>query len=176
MPVTTPSRTLLDLAAAVDAPALERAAGEAERLRIFDLSGLNEVLSRHPGRRGGGALRQMLQRDWLSFDETRSELERLFLELCRRHRVELPEVNRAIGPYTVDFLWPTQRLIVETDGAETHLTRKAFEADPVRDANLTIAGYRVVRFTHRRVRDDPGSVAAVLSELLTPRSGSASRS
>jgi hypothetical protein len=48
-----------------------------------------------------------------------------------------------------DFLWPSRRLVVETDGWETHGTREAFEADRAKDAALTAAGYRVLRFTWR---------------------------
>ncbi|HEV2786231.1 MAG TPA: type IV toxin-antitoxin system AbiEi family antitoxin domain-containing protein, partial [Solirubrobacteraceae bacterium] len=51
----------------------------------------------------------------------------------------------------VDFLWPAQRLIVETDGHEDHGTRRAFERDRARDARLTVLVYRVVRFTWRRL-------------------------
>jgi very-short-patch-repair endonuclease len=49
-------------------------------------------------------------------------------------------------PLEPDFCWPTQHLIVETDGWETHRSRAAFEADRRRDAALTAAGWRVVRF------------------------------
>ena len=38
-------------------------------------------------------------------------------------------------------------MIVETDGWEAHGTRAAFESDRAKDAALTAAGYRVVRFT-----------------------------
>jgi very-short-patch-repair endonuclease len=49
----------------------------------------------------------------------------------------------------VDLYWPTHRLIVELDGYETHRTRQAFERDRAKDAALTAAGYRIVRFTWR---------------------------
>ena len=66
----------------------------------------------------------------------------------------------------VDFLWPHQRLVVETDGRRTHLTRAAFERDRAKDAKLTLAGYRVIRFTYRQIRHDPQIVAATLRALL----------
>jgi very-short-patch-repair endonuclease len=53
------------------------------------------------------------------------------------------------GHCEVDFFWPKQMLIVETDGWETHGTRAAFEADRARDAALMAAGLRVVRFSWR---------------------------
>jgi hypothetical protein len=53
----------------------------------------------------------------------------------------------------VDFYWPTHHLIVELDGWETHRTRAAFEQDRRRDAALTAAGWRVVRFTWHEPRE-----------------------
>ena len=84
----------------------------------------------------------------------------------RRHDLPRPLVNRTVAGEEVDFLWPQHRLVVETDGRRTHLTRHAFERDRARDAKLTIAGYRVVRFTYRHIRDDPQRVADVLRALL----------
>ena len=49
----------------------------------------------------------------------------------------------------VDFYWPTYHLVVELDCYETHRTRAAFERDRARDAALTAAGQRVLRFTWR---------------------------
>ena len=71
-----------------------------------------------------------------------------------------------VGPYEVDFLWPEHRLIVETDGAGTHLTPTAFEQDRRRDAKLTTLGYRVVRFTRRQVVEHPRATLATLGLLL----------
>ena len=62
----------------------------------------------------------------------RSDLERGFLRLCRRHRLPMPEVNVPIGPYTADFLWRERGLIVETDGWQAHRGRQAFEGDRLR--------------------------------------------
>ena len=59
----------------------------------------------------------------------------------------------------VDFYWPTHRLIVEIDGWETHRTKAAFEADRQRDAALTAAGHRVLRFTWLMIVRDGATVA-----------------
>jgi very-short-patch-repair endonuclease len=53
------------------------------------------------------------------------------------------------GSCTVDFYWPQQHLIVETDSWRFHSTRTAYEHDRARDAALITAGHRVVRFTWR---------------------------
>jgi very-short-patch-repair endonuclease len=75
-------------------------------------------------------------------------------------------VNARIGPFTVDFLWPAERLVVEVDGWDSHGTRSAFEADRERDTQLKLLGYEVVRFTWRLLTENPAQVAAALRELL----------
>jgi len=140
--VTTPARTIADLRRMVPAEDLRRAIRRANFIGL-DLG-------------PEGAL-----------DGERSELERIFLRLCRRCRFPLPEVNVAIGPYTADFLWRERRLIVETDGWDAHRGRQAFEDDHARDANLRLRGFEVVRLTYRQVVRDPGTVAALLRPLVT---------
>lgn len=102
-------------------------------------------------------------------DLTRSELERLFLGICRHHRLPQPEVNARLGPYEVDFLWRDRALVVETDGFRHHSDRAAFESDRVRDADVQRFGFRVLRFTYRQVTEDLTSVVAALRDLLGER-------
>ena len=73
------------------------------------------------------------------------------LTLIRNNGLPEPLVNHALiapdhGHCEVDFYWPAQRLIVETDSWTAHGTRAAFASDRTRDAALPAAGYRVVRF------------------------------
>ena len=102
---------------------------------------------------------------------TRSELERRFLELLHRAGLPPPLVNASLdaqdhGRLEVDFHWPGHRLIVETDGFEAHGTPTAFTTDRRRDAALTAAGYRVMRFAWDDVAGDAGTVARRLRALL----------
>jgi very-short-patch-repair endonuclease len=101
-----------------------------------------------------------------NLDLTRSELERMFVRLCRRRRLPDPEVNARVDRYEVDFPWRSRRLIVETDGFRHHGTRAAFESDRARDARLQSLGYRVLRFTYRQVRDSPAEVAEALRRVI----------
>ncbi len=80
--------------------------------------------------------------------------------------IPAPAVNTSVERFEVDFLWRKQRLVAETDGLQHHGTRAAFERDRLRDAQLMLGGYRVVRFTYRQVRDEPARVAEVLRGLL----------
>jgi very-short-patch-repair endonuclease len=99
-------------------------------------------------------------------ERTRSDLERLFLRICREHGIPTPEVNVRIGPYEVDFLWRAERLVVEVDGYAYHSDRHAFRADRARDRELNRRGLTVVRFADVELEEEPEAVAAsVLSRL-----------
>ena len=159
--VTTPARTLLDLAGVLTQRQLERTIDEAEFLGL-DLSGL---LPRR-GRRGGALLRTVLTQHDAGSTWTRSQLEERMLALCRRAGLPRPHVNQEVQGLEVDFHWPEQRLIVEIDDWSSHRGRGAFERDRVRDAVLVEAGWRVVRMTRARLARDPTGVAAQLGRLL----------
>ena len=163
IPVTTPARTLIDLADVLTRRGLERAIDEAEYLRL-DLKGLRCI----PGRHGAGVLAGVLARHAAGSTRTRSELEERFLALCGSHFLTRPETNAHVSGYEVDFVWRRPRLIVELDGHAAHRTRRAFEADRARDSELTASGYRVMRFTHRRVEGEPAVVADELRRAGAP--------
>jgi very-short-patch-repair endonuclease len=145
IPVTTPARTISDLRGAV-APGVRRQAIREAEFRGY-VTGLET-------------------------DGTRSETESVFLALCRRHRLPLPEVNVEIGRFTVDFVWSAYRLAVEVDGYAAHRGRQAFEDDRERELELAALGFRLRRFSDHQVRRRAGAVAAaVRAELaaLPPR-------
>jgi very-short-patch-repair endonuclease len=139
--VTTPARTLRDLRRVLPREQWEAGVDRA-RGRGFAVS---DVVEEAP---------------------TRSALERKFQRLCRRHRIPAPRVNVQVGEFLVDFLWEGSRLIVEVDGYEFHRGRASFEADRARDTELARRGYRVLRFTHRQVTQEPSRVARAVRELL----------
>ena len=165
IPVTSVARTLLDLSAVVRPAELERAIEEAERLRIFDLTALNEVIEAGRGRHGRSTLMAAVQ-EATAPEPTREELEARFRTLCRAHGIPLPAVNTWVEGFEVDACWQHERLIVELDGWEFHRTRAAFERDRRRDAVLQLAGYRVLRVSWRRLQDEPAEVANTVHTLL----------
>jgi very-short-patch-repair endonuclease len=163
IPLTTPARTLIDLADLLTLRGLERAIDEAEYHRL-DLTGLEPL----PGRRGAGALQAVLAEHRAGSTRTRTELEELFLAHCSKYGLARPEVNVHVEGRERDFLWRAQRLVVEVDGGRSHRTRKGFEEDRARDAELVAAGYRVMRFTHKRLEREPGAVADQLRRAGAP--------
>lgn len=152
VPVTSPLRTLLDLAAQVSHADLEHAVNEALVQRLVSIPQLVELVREHPGRAGVRLLRSVTEEDPRV---TRSPIERRFLSLLRNSPLPLPETNARVGTYEVDFLWREAQVIVETDGWTAHSSRSAFERDRRRDAELVARGYRVIRVTKRRLDDDP---------------------
>ncbi len=71
-----------------------------------------------------------------------------------------------IGPYEVDFLWRTKRLIVETDGYRYHRGSQAFEDDHERDLTLRTLGYNLHHFSYRQVTKHPQRVATAVRQAL----------
>lgn len=166
VPVTSVARTLLDLAEVVSADRLARAFENADRMRLIDMRALHELCARSRGRHGLKPLRALLAEYAPSAVDTRSELERRFLGLCREAGLPRPLVNTVVAGHEVDALWPDRRLVAELDGYAFHGTRVAFERDRARDASLQLAGYRVLRFTARMLDRDREEVAAAIRSLL----------
>ena len=123
MPLTTPARTLLDLAEVVSAHDLERAVARAEGLRLFDLAAVERVMEAHPARAGSIRLARLLASQDLGDGLTRSELEERVLALCARMGVPRPLVNAVVAGLEVDFYWPASGLVVEADSRRHHLRR-----------------------------------------------------
>jgi len=166
IPVTTPPRTLLDLSPSLPRRKLERAIDEATYLHLLPAGALATTLERNAGRTGVRQLRAVLATHAAGTTRTKSHLEELFLALCRRHRLPQPLVNARVEGLEVDFLWPAERLIVETDGFAAHGRRVAFERDHDRDLRLESADYVVRRFTYRQITADGAAVAAVVRRAL----------
>ena len=174
IPVTTAERTLLDLAGVVRERRLEHLVDHAIDHRIVTLDGLIgcfDALARR-GRRGIATMRPVLEAraDGAVLDTT--ELERMFTRLVRSAGLAEPERQVTLGGAELigraDFLYRDVRLIVEVDGRLGHSQLLDFEDDRRRDQRAMVAGFRVVRFTYRQIRDRPDEVVDILRQLLTP--------
>ena len=149
IPETTVARTLLDLAGILSVRDLGYVLDRAERLQVFDLTAIEDVLRRAKGRKGARALRNAIA-DWRPVD-TRSELERGLHDLVRIASLPSPQFNVVLEgerqQHTVDAYWSASRLVVQVDGFDYHRTRRDRERDATTDADLELAGYRVMRLT-----------------------------
>ncbi len=147
IPITTPARTLVDLAATLDYRPLRRAVREAQR-KLVTIPQLVDTLDRLGPRRGTANLTKILA---TGHAPTRSELEDTVLDLILRAGFQRPDINEPIplqGRTIVpDFRWPQQHLVIEADGAEWHDDRLTREDDAERQAILEAHGERVLRIT-----------------------------
>jgi hypothetical protein len=170
IPVTSISRTLLDLAAVLDRRSVERAMEQAEIQRATDPLSLPALLARYPRRRGTAAIRAILVASKAGSTVTRSELEERFLAFiaaCGLPRSELNVPLAVRGGYVeADCVWRDARLIVELDGRAVHGTTASFERDRARDRALNIAGWRVIRITWRQLIDDAEELEEDIAQLL----------
>ena len=150
IPVTSVARTLLDLASVLRPPDLEVAIDRAERSGLFDLNAVVDVLDRARGKKGAPVLRRVVAAYEQSTQE--SKLERAFKRLLgTAPDIQTPSFNALIegetGTHEVDAYWPAQRVAVQLDGFEFHRTRHDREKDAASDADLELAGERVMRLT-----------------------------
>lgn len=165
VPLTSPIRTLVDLAAETDLRTLERALDEARIRRLVREEELQQAAAEYPGHHGLGPLGTLLARQ-AGPDFSRSEAERRLLGLVREAGLPGPRRNIRVAGWEVDFLWPAERLIVELDGYRFHAGRSAFERDRRKTAELEDAGYSVLRLSWRQVVEQQAWTVARIAERI----------
>lgn len=165
VPITSPSRTLLDIAGTAGARELEQVVAAAERNGLASREELAGLLSRYPRQVGSSRLLSLIT-DFTGPAYLRSEAESRLLVLIRKSQLSTPECNGQVNGFEVDFLWRTERLIVEMDGRAFHVSYRAFERDRKRDAIHIAAGYRVIRVTWRQLTETSEAVLARLAQAL----------
>jgi len=166
IPVTSVSRTLLDLTTTFSPAQLRRAYEGAERRGELDIRSIERLLRRSNGRRGIAALRTLIDYDPAPALDAMSELELLFLDLVRDAGLPSPAGNVLVENYLVDAYWPAARLVVELDSYEFHSGRRVFERDHRKIADLRLAEYEVLPLTYRQVTEDPTWVASTVRRHL----------
>ena len=163
IPITTPLRTVIDLAAGCDRPAAERLINAADARNLLRADVLHARLAEYDGQPGVPLLRAIL--DPHEFVLTESELERLFLPLARRAGLGKPQSQRRLGRGRVDFYFAEFDLVVECDSLRYHRTVQQQAEDRARDHVHLLARRSYVRFTAYQLAYEPDYVVAVLAEL-----------
>jgi hypothetical protein len=173
--VTTVARTLVDLAGILRLPDLRQVVGRAAIRRKLDVQAVDIAIYNAKGRRGLKALELALvpyrTKDG-KVPDVRSDFETLVLPRLLDLNLSRPSTNAPLHidgeRFLVDFLWEQERVIVETDGRETHETPTAFQDDRRRDQFLAAAGYRVLRVTWNQIHDEPEAVLGRIGRALRP--------
>ena len=176
VPVTSPARTLVDLASLLDYRGLRRAGRQAQSLQLVSLGQITETMKRLGPRRGVRNLRRVLA---TGPAPTRSELEDAVLDLILSGDLKPPDINvpleiegRRVIP---DFRWPDERLVVEADGAKWHDGELAKGDDGERQAFLEACGERVLRVTWEQAIARPAQTLERLTAAGPPPANRPSR-
>jgi very-short-patch-repair endonuclease len=156
--VTTPARTLVDLADVLTPKKLTRALNEAQVQRLITAKELTTLFTRYPGRRTSQLTPER--------GATRSDLEDDFVRFLKRYKLPLPEFNQTIATHEVDAIYRDEHLVIELDSRQFHSTPRAFEQDRDRDADLLNAGFPTIRITHHRLKERGADEAERLSSIL----------
>jgi len=177
--LTSPERTLVDIAGRCTPPHLEAILDQAARDGLLSIESVAASLDRlrHPGRAGVRRLDAVLARPSVR-QRADSWLERRLLDLIDAAGLPRPrtqvELERSDGLVArVDAFYDDARLVIEVDGHRTHSTRRQRQADAEREAALVAQGWRVIRFTYEDVTERPDYVAHTISahrrQLLNAR-------
>lgn len=166
IPVTTPARTIIDLAPHLTDRQRAKAVREAIRLRVMTALELRLTLAGHRGRRGTRGLAELaacLER--LPIARTRSDAEARALEVLDAAGVRAPDLNHHINEEEADLSWPASRRIIEIDGPQFH-------QDPDEDARKErawrAAGWAVDRLPSDAVFDEPEALVALARNAERP--------
>lgn len=163
--MTSPARTLIDIAPAVDLRTLERAVEEALVQRLVTERQLEAAARSAMGRRGATRLLAVLA-SWREPGITRSELERRFRTLIVAAQLPEPQTNVRVHGYSVDAYWPELGVVVELQGYQFHSGRRAFERDTRKGAKLSATGLSLSYVTWLQMRNEPFAVVARLAQTL----------
>lgn len=173
IPVTTVSRTLIDLGAVAPKRVVERILEAALRQHLTSLAYLADRIEEIgcPGRRGVATIRALMRARDPRLAPTESELESMLWQVIRRGG--LPEPERQFNIYDdqgfvarVDFAYPAQRLVVEAIGLSWHSGDRVL-ADVERRNRLLLAGWRVLEFPWRDVVRRPRVVVSRIRAALS---------
>jgi predicted transcriptional regulator of viral defense system len=171
--VTTPARTVLDLARTLSFGAGVVAADSALHQGLTTVAELLYVAGPYRQRRGGHRLHRVVMfADGLA----ESPLESLARVAFDEGGLPPPELQARIAAANddvigrADFLWRRYKLIVEVDGeAKYDADPRRARAELLRDKALRRAGYEVIHFSWAEITTHPEQVIAAIWAALRAR-------
>jgi very-short-patch-repair endonuclease len=169
--LTTPARSVIDLATNATLAEVEHALSEGRALNLINDARLNAALDRAPANHPGAAAIRALLKSQVGRAMTRSERERKLLKLLAAAGLPKPLVNRPLHGYKPDFYWPEQRLILEFDGYRTHGGRSKFESDRKRDQLFATRGIQTLRSTWLQLEHEAVALVVRIAQALAARGG-----
>ncbi len=165
IPVTSPVRTLIDIAAELEPLPLERSVNEADKRDLIDPETLRAELEDYAGEPGVKLLRRLL--DKRTFRLSDSDLEILFRPIAMEAGLPPPLTKQWVNGFEVDFFFLELDLVIETDGLRYHRTPSTQARDARRDRAHVLAGMTPLRFTHYEIKYESARVRSELRRIST---------
>ena len=163
LPVTSPGRTLTDLAANYSAATIERAINDADKTNVISIAELHRAVeAMPPWTKGKRAIHRILEP--ATFTLTDTELEQRFVPIARAAGLSKPRTQHHINGHRADFYFDDLGLIVEADGGAFHRTPTQQRTDRRHEHAHAIAGTVMLRFTHHQIAREPNYVRGVLEK------------
>jgi very-short-patch-repair endonuclease len=160
--VTTPERTVLDVAGSAADEVVLRMIREGEFRGVLGAGAIRDSIANRSGHRGLARLRRVdpaTVEAALGQTPLEDELDPLLVGLAIPGLVRQHWLQGLSGAwYRVDFAYPDVRLAIEADGRTAHQRASDFEKDRARDADLGAVGWQALRFTRIQVRTAPETV------------------
>ncbi|KHO20797.1 hypothetical protein QQ44_23090 [Mycolicibacterium setense] len=125
--------------------------------RHTELADLWRAHLRNKGRHGSPAARRLLI---AAADGARSEAERLLIKLLREARITGWKANYRLGRYVIDVAFRAYKLAIETDGWAFHSDQEDFQKDRVKQNEIALMGWQVLRFTWLDLTEYPQRVVS----------------
>lgn len=171
IPITSPAKTILDLASILGDRALLKAARSATRLELCTPEKVDQVVALYGGRGVKGTRRTRRVIRIVAEDQSGSVAELDLKEIIQdapiprpiqQLRVRLQDGSNAYP----DFSWSDRMRIVEVDGFGTHGTPEQFQIDLRRQNRLMELGWDIRRFTAQEIREEPERVRAEIVRFV----------
>ena len=181
IPVTRPTRTLIDLAGCVPQPILEDAVDDALVRRLTTLERLERRMADRdwPSRPGSVVLRKVL-RCWTEGEMAEEVAEMRLVRRLVAHGLPNParqfDVLDGAGRLVArpDLAYPQERVAVELNGFRWHGTPRGYARDQARSRRLAALGWLILPATPLDLAEDGGALAEQVMAALI-QSGAARR-
>jgi len=171
LPVTSATRTLMDLGSVATPERVEQALEDALRRRLTDIPLLQLRLGaegKH-GRRGAGVLRALVGQMESGYQPTESVFETQLRQVLRRGRlppVQQQKVRDGKRTLRVDFAYPDALVAIEADSRRYHFSAADYERTNARRNALTRLGWRVLSVSWASMKSAPDKVVAEIRQTL----------
>ncbi|MEX1037567.1 MAG: type IV toxin-antitoxin system AbiEi family antitoxin domain-containing protein [Acidimicrobiia bacterium] len=171
IPITTPERTLFDIAPILPARVLEKAGRSAVHLGLATVNQIDKAVAKFGGRGVSGTKRMRWLVGAIANDQSGSvseiDLKHIIWDApipppVQQLQIRLPDNSNAYP----DFSWPYRSKIVEVDGFGTHGSPEQLQSDLRRQNALMELGWQIRRFTATEIRDDPNRVRTEIIRFI----------